>query len=75
MTLVFIALGIGVFFLILRLLGTSTQERTPDNVSEKAIYGMAMQGKKIQAIKAYRQRHGGSLKDAKAAVEEMTNKS
>ena len=72
MTLVFIALGISIFFLILKLLGTSTQERTPDNVSEKEIRGMAMQGKKIQAIKAYRQRNGGSLKDAKAAIEKMS---
>lgn len=71
MTLIYIALGIGVFFLILKLLTQSRQESIPENVSEKQIRGLASQGKKIQAIKAYRQRNGGSLKDAKAAVEAL----
>ncbi len=74
MTLIYIALGIGVFFLILKLLTLGTQEGIPENVSERQIRGLATQGKKIQAIKAYRQRNGGSLKDAKEAVEALIPK-
>ena len=43
----------------------------PQGTSDKDIRDLALQGKKIQAVKWYRAIHGVGLKEAKDAVEQM----
>lgn len=73
MNTLYITIGIAVFLGILLILGrgSSSQINLPENISDDDILDLALQGKKIQAIKYYRGLHGVGLKEAKEAVEEM----
>jgi len=49
----------------------SVANTPPQGTSDKDIRDIALQGKKIQAVKWYRAIHGVGLKEAKDAVEQM----
>ncbi|MEL6222137.1 MAG: hypothetical protein AAFR31_05785 [Cyanobacteria bacterium J06627_8] len=67
----YILLGIFVIVAIVFLLGSISGDDIPENISENEIRRLALQGEKIKAIKYYRALHNVSLRDAKAAIEEM----
>lgn len=60
---------------IVRRLGARANQQLPPNPTDDDILKMALQGRKILAIKWYRELHGVGLKDAKVAVERMLEKS
>jgi len=73
MTAVYIAVGVAVVVGILVALGrgSSSPSGLPEGATDDDIRALAQQGKKIHAVKWYRDLHGVGLKEAKEAVEEM----
>jgi ribosomal protein L7/L12 len=78
MTVVYIVIGIVVFFVLLALILGSTKSAQlldlPPNAKDKDIVALVKEGKKIQAIKWYRELHNVGLKEAKEAVDRMEEK-
>lgn len=74
MSTVYIVVGIAVVVGILVVLGrgSSSPRGLPEGTTDDDIRALAQQGKKIHAVKWYRALHGVGLKEAKEAVEEMT---
>ncbi|WDE96871.1 ribosomal protein L7/L12 [Lentisphaera profundi] len=71
MIVLYIILGILALVFILKVAANSSNIETPDNVTEEDVKQFMRDGKKIHAIKCYRQITGMGLKDAKDAVERM----
>ena len=73
MIAVYIAVGVAVAVGILVALSRgSSPSGLPQGATDDDIRALAQQGKKIHAVKWYRALHGVGLKEAKEAVEEMT---
>jgi hypothetical protein len=74
MSLTYISVGLILVFVYFRFLNTRHRQPNPSSpglVNDATILELARKGNKIQAIKYYRQLHGGGLKEAKEAVEKM----
>ena len=75
MKTVYIIIGIvafvGIIVVFGRGAGSSGGVSMPEGTTDEDIRELAQQGKKIQAIKWYRELHGVGLAEAKQAVEEM----
>ena len=68
----YIVVGVAVVVGILVALSRgSSPSGLPEGATDDDIRVLAQQGKKIQAVKWYRDLHGVGLKEAKEAVEEM----
>ena len=75
MGLVYFGISFAIILIICKIIMGGKIQNPPDNLSNEDIYTIAMEGKKIQAIKWYRTLHNVGLKEAKEAVEKMINKS
>jgi len=60
-------------WLIVKLLNPPIPDR-PLNVKDEDIIKLVKEGKRLQAIKWYRDLHGVGLKEAKIAIEQMNSK-
>lgn len=71
MTMVYLSVGLLVLMVIGLVVRRATDEPIPRDITDAQIVDLARQGKRIQAIKWYRQLHDASLREAKDAVEAM----
>lgn len=78
MTLLYIVIGIVVVLALVALvLGSSSSAQLldlPKGANDKDIRALVKEGKKLQAIKWYRDLHQVGLREAKEAVERMEEK-
>ena len=74
---IFLLSGLAVVGLVVTLLAVvavnsyKSGSPPPPDLSDAQIYDLARNGKKLQAVKYYRQLHGVGLKEAKEAVEQI----
>lgn len=71
MLLVYICVGLFVLMTIAWVIRRVTEEEIPKDITDAQIADLARAGKRIQAMRWYRQLHGASLREAKEAVEAM----
>ena len=72
MNILYIVLGVILLSVIINALGNKIVPLPTEKISDDDIIRLASEGKKIQAIKWYRTLHEVGLKDAKEAVEKLT---
>lgn len=71
MTLIYVLLGLALATLILTIVGRIITPDPPADLSDETIRRLVQRGDRKRAIDWYHQLHGGDIREAKAAVDNM----